>query len=229
MWLMPVEMVIQDFLSKGEYLSFLEEALTPRRLEHSIQVMEVMIELTPIYDLVPERAMAAGLLHDAAKDLSPSQQEQLIRDAGIHCYYECDHNYLLYLHGPVGAAFLERELGIEDPLLLAAIESHTSYGNTPYFDHPLCWCLRFADVLEPTRNWRDEPTIREHIHLLRKFVFEGRMSAGIVYQTSMLMRWFKEKGFPIHPNMIKANTRFAKKRKAEERSFTKFTTQGVYE
>ena len=220
-------MDIQDTFLQDEYILFLEEVLTPRRLEHSIQVMEVMVELTPIYDLDPGRAMAAGLLHDAAKDLTPKKQSQLIRESGIHFYHECDHNYLLYLHGPVGAAFIERDLGIEDPLLLAAIESHTSYGITPYFDHPLCWCLRFADVIEPTRNWRDEPTIQGNIHRLRKLVFEGRMSAGIVFQTGMLMRWFKEKGFPIHPNMIQANARFTEKLQAEERSFAKFSTQGV--
>lgn len=201
-----------------EYLLFLQKVLTPRRLEHSIHVMEVMVELTPIYDLEPERAVAAGLLHDAAKDLPTEQQNSLLRESGIQIFNECDQNYLLYLHGPVGAAFIERELGIEDPLLLAAIESHTSYGNTPFFDHPLCWCLRFADVIEPSRNWRDEVAIQDNIRQLKMLVFNGRMKEGIVYQTGMLMSWFKQKGFPIHPNLIKANTRFSKELNFQERS-----------
>ncbi len=202
-------MKYKPFLSAEGYLPFLKEVLTPKRLEHSLSVMKVMRDLAAIFDLDQELAEKAGLLHDAAKDLAPQQQSQIIAEARILRHYDCDDNYELYLHGPVGAAFIERELGITDPLLLAAVESHTSYGNSPYFDHPLCWCLRFADVLEPTRNFRDEPLIRENLSVLHKLVFHGRFPEGVVYQTDMLMKWFKVKGFPIHPNMRKANKRFA--------------------
>ena len=37
------------------------------------------------------------------------------------------------------------------------------------------------------------------------------MAEGVYYQTSMLMRWFEEKGFPVHPNIRKANQRFQRK------------------
>ena len=200
----------------GDYLPFLEEVLSPRRLQHSLSVMKVMGELARVYELDMELAVTAGLLHDAAKDLPSTRINQLVQDADITLFHECDRNYVLYLHGPVGAAFVERELGVKDTLMLAAIESHTSYGRSPLFDHPLCWCLRFADVLEPTRSWKDEGTIQANIQNLQKLVYGGEMAGAVVAQTGMLMHWFKEKGFLIHPNIITANERFSSRMDQED-------------
>ena len=40
----------------ARYTPFLEQVLTPSRLQHSLGVMQVMQELTPIYALDPEKA-----------------------------------------------------------------------------------------------------------------------------------------------------------------------------
>lgn len=59
-----------------EYFAFLENILTPARLQHSLGVMQVMADLADVYDL--ELAQTAGLLHDAAKDLPPEQWERIV-------------------------------------------------------------------------------------------------------------------------------------------------------
>jgi HD superfamily phosphohydrolase YqeK len=55
----------------ARYTPFLKQLLTPNRLRHSYGVMQVMQELAPIYALDPKKALLAGLLHDAAKELPP--------------------------------------------------------------------------------------------------------------------------------------------------------------
>ena len=92
-----------DALSARRYLTFLKETLTPKRFEHSLGVAQVMGELAQVYALDQERAVVTGLLHDAAKDLGPPQQAEIISQANIEICYECELNYSLYLHGPVSA------------------------------------------------------------------------------------------------------------------------------
>ena len=192
-----------------QYLPFLEKVLTPKRLEHSLGVMQVMGELAEIYDLDREKALIIGLLHDVAKDLSPDQQEQLIEEGDIQTQHECETDYVYYLHAPVGSYFVQRELGITDELILDAITTHTYYGNSPYFNNPHCWCMRFADLLEPNRNWNREKLLLQGAKRLKKMVYAGRLAEGAFLQTGMLIEWYKAKGVPVHPNMCQVKQELA--------------------
>jgi predicted HD superfamily hydrolase involved in NAD metabolism len=185
------------------YLPFLEKVLTPKRLEHSLGVMEVMGELAEVYSLDPDQALATGLLHDAAKDLSPAEQAEIIAQYHIQIQHEAERDYVLYLHGPVGACFLQRELGIYDQPLLDAITAHTYWGNGSNFHAPLSWCLRFADVLEPTRNWSNVRWLKKGVPRLREAVYAGCIWEGAFLQTGWLIQWFSESNMPLHPNMLR--------------------------
>ena len=61
------------------YRPFLEQVLTPMRLRHSLGVMQVMGELAGVYGLDRDTALAAGLLHDAAKDLDEACYMALVK------------------------------------------------------------------------------------------------------------------------------------------------------
>jgi len=163
--------------------------------------MQVMGELAEIYQLDPEKALSAGILHDAAKDLSIEKQAELIKAGNIQISYPCETNYVLYLHGPVGSFFVQKELGIRDELVLDAITGHTYFGDSPYFEHPLSWCLRFSDILEPTRNWEKEKILLNCAKRLRELVYAGHIKEAAFLQTGCLVKWFEEKGMPIHPRM----------------------------
>ena len=140
-------------MPQAHYIKFIQHVNTPKRLQHSLGVMQVMGELAGVYGLDQDQAETAGILHDAAKDLSPELIARLIHDGGIEIQYECENDYVYYLHGPVGSYFVHQQLGMTDELILDAITSHTYCGNGDNFNHPLTWCLRFADILEPNRNW----------------------------------------------------------------------------
>jgi len=191
----------KSLFNQSDYIRFLEKVLTPSRLAHSLGVMQVMGELAEIYQLDQDKALTAGILHDAGKDLSLEKQNELIKAGNIQISHECETNYVLYLHGPVGSFFVQKELGIHDELILDAIAGHTYFGNSPYFEHPLSWCLRFSDILEPTRNWEQEKIIWNCAKRLRKLVYAGQMKEAIFLQIGCLLKWYEEKGMPIHPRM----------------------------
>ena len=171
--------------------------------------MEVMGDLAEVYGLDPDNARIIGLLHDAGKDLDPERQQKLIKSGRIQVYHKCEWDYVLYLHGLVGAVLVQDELGINDALILEAIINHTYAGNGRYFDHPMCWCLRFADILEPNRDFRSVKWLYPNLERLRETVFAGRLAKGAYLQTGWILQWFQEDNFPIHPNMIKTHLSFA--------------------
>jgi HD superfamily phosphohydrolase YqeK len=163
--------------------------------------MQVMGELAGIYHLDLEQALTTGILHDAGKDLPVEKQNDLVKAGGIQISHPCESNYLLYLHGPVGSFFVQQELGIHDELLLAAITGHTYFGNSSYFEHPLSWCLRFSDILEPTRNWEKEKILLNCAKRLRELAYTGQIKEAAFLQVGCLIQWFEQKGMPVHPRM----------------------------
>lgn len=205
------------------YHQFLGRVLTPARLKHSFGVMQVMGELAEIYHLETHQARAAGLLHDAAKDLSQNQIDQIIQEGQIEIQYDSDLDYVLYLHGPVGAYFVERELGVEDALILDAIRNHTFYGSGPNFESAFQWCLRFADVLEPGRNWKPEKLGRG-VERLREIVYAGRLEEGAFFETGWLIQLLGGQDRPVHPNIRRIHQELGDKLGLDER----FLTSSIY-
>jgi predicted HD superfamily hydrolase involved in NAD metabolism len=200
-------MSVMDPILLDRYTRFLTQVLTPHRLTHSFGVMQVMEELAEVYALDPEKAVIAGLLHDAGKDLPPEQWRLLIAESGLEIEGLDPINYSLYFHGPVGAYYVHKELGISDALILDAIHMHSFFAVGENFYSPFAWCLRFADVLEPNRSlsdsrWNEESRFfAEGRQRLREAVFAGKLTEAAWLQTDWFIKMFEEKGFPIHPNV----------------------------
>jgi predicted HD superfamily hydrolase involved in NAD metabolism len=185
-------------MNMDDYSSFLARILTPPRYQHSLGVMQTMEELAGVYALDRAQAITTGLLHDAAKDLPQERLVDLAQEAGTEIRHPCEW-HPTYLHGPVSAYLVSRELGVTDPAVLNAIAVHTFYGNGPAFDAPLSWCQRFADLLEPYRPWRGEQ--RRQVERVREVVYAGRMEEGALLHTACVVGWFEKDSTPVHPNM----------------------------
>ena len=163
-----------------------------------------MEELAPIYGLDKPQAALTGLLHDAAKEL-PSHEwtlfirddEALLHDAEI---YDYDH----YLHGPVGALVIQRELGIEQTAILQAIFTHGYYGSWEEFNRPLAWCLRFADILEPGRDWSKNDWLKDIVDPMREAAFDGHLMDAASLLRGRLLPWYESIELPVHPNLRRA-------------------------
>lgn len=178
-----------------QYLRFLQARLTPPRFQHSLGVMRVLAELAPIYALDPDQAMTAGLLHDAARDLSGGQLIALAEEAGIELPDPCDR-HPDYLHAPVGAYLAARDLSVTDPPVLNAIAAHSYARNGPGSDHPLACCLRSADLIASVHEWPG----REK---LQAVVYAGRADEAALLQCRWLIEYLEQQRVPVHPNLAR--------------------------
>jgi len=181
-----------QIMAFNPYLTYLTQHLTPARLEHSLGTMQVMDTLAPLYGLEPVAAHIAGLVHDAGKELPYAQMVSIAQE--IHFPMDEPVNRdPLYLHGPCSAYVAQHELGVEDPFVLEAIFRHTYVGDGPVQSPVFCWCLRFADMLEPGRDWQD---LRA---LLKPLVFAGRMGEAARTLMDWLLPFLESKEITPHP------------------------------
>lgn len=157
--------------------------------------MRVMVELAEIYSLDSEQAQTTGLLHDAARDMSDAQLLTLAQEAGIELNDPCER-HPVYLHAPVGAYLVSRELNVTDDLILDAIAAHSHASHSRNFDAPLSRCLRFADVLEPGRAWLG-------FNKLRSTVYAGQDEEAALLLCGWLIEFFHKQCVPVHPNLQK--------------------------
>ncbi|HTP08394.1 MAG TPA: bis(5'-nucleosyl)-tetraphosphatase (symmetrical) YqeK [Anaerolineae bacterium] len=176
-----------------EYFPFLANMLTPPRLQHSFGVMQVMGELAEIYHLDRKRAMRAGLLHDAAKDLNVEDQLALAEEAGIQFHHDCER-HPVYLHAAVGAYVVAKGLNITDGLVLDAIASHSDSGDKLDSDVRFQWCLQAADILAPVSAWHG-------MKKLQKVVYAGQLEEAALLRCVWLKEYFQQANIPIHPNL----------------------------
>lgn len=191
-------------------LALFKDIATPETLQHSLNVMQVMSELSEIYSLDATKAKITGLLHDTAKDLDSQELLTLAERAKIVFDYPCER-LPIYLHGPVGAYLVQKELQIADEIL-DAISTHTHYGQTSKPHADLSWCLRFADLLEPTRRWKG-------VKKLRSVVYGGHMEKAALLLTGWLIEYFQEVKVPVHPNIVRVHHQLAAAVHADEDFF----------
>ncbi|MDD3335629.1 MAG: nicotinate-nucleotide adenylyltransferase [Eubacteriales bacterium] len=133
----------------------LRQALSEKRLVHSLLVADTARKLALRYHEDPERAELAGLLHDCAKCMPLTVQQAIAQKQRLLLDKEIVQSENL-LHGYVGAAVAEESYGVTDPNVLAAIRCHTT-GKVGML--PLDMILFLADKIEPSR--RSYPALEE--------------------------------------------------------------------
>lgn len=174
-------------------LPFLKRTLSPQRLQHSLGVMQVMLDLADIYQLDERQAEQAGLLHDVAKELSHEESLALVEAGQVSLYHPCER-HPVYLHALVGAFWVSTELGLVDEAVCDAIAAHSNGGSGRNFHAPLSRCLRIADLLAPVKAWLGMPKLR-HV------VYAGRLEEATLLQSVWLIEYFQQTDIPIHPHV----------------------------
>ncbi len=177
-----------------EYIAFAERQLTPQRFKHSLGVMQMMGELAVIYNLNEAAALTAGILHDIAKEFTA---EKLIQSADENnVVFQSEYDRMpLFLHGPVGACYITRKLGMKDAMVLEGISRHSYFGDGVALSPSFCWCLRLADLLEPSRDW-------EELKLRLKLVASiGDLGEAAYLLIKWLIPFHESISLPVHPNM----------------------------
>ena len=112
-------------MTNKEIIALLATRLSPKRLNHSIEVANEAERLAKLYGQDEKRLYTAGLLHDITKETAPAEQLKILNDAGI-ILTDIEKNALKLWHAKSGAEFVKNRLGIDDEEIISAIRFHTT-------------------------------------------------------------------------------------------------------
>lgn len=184
------------------HYAYLKAHLSPARLQHSLGVMQVMEALAPIYGLDPAAARLAGLAHDAGKELADTEMLRIAQQMRLPLAHPMDR-HPLYLHGPASAYVAAHEMGITDPLILEAIAHHAYMLDGAVLSPTFIWCLRFADLLEPGRDW---VAMKNRAAPL---VYAGEMAQAAFALVDWLIPFLESVEVTPHPRQVRLRERLA--------------------
>ncbi|WKY45837.1 bis(5'-nucleosyl)-tetraphosphatase (symmetrical) YqeK [Eubacteriaceae bacterium ES2] len=135
----------------------IEPRLTPKRLGHTLGVVEVAKKLAVRYHEPIEQVIEAAFLHDCARNLSNGELLKLAEKSDIKIDRVSKSDPSL-LHGPVGAVIAQRDYGVCDESVLNAIRYHTT-GRKKMTQ--LDKIIYLADCIEPGRNYKGVIELRD--------------------------------------------------------------------
>ncbi|MCG3400966.1 bis(5'-nucleosyl)-tetraphosphatase (symmetrical) YqeK [Staphylococcus massiliensis] len=139
-----------------EAIALIEEKLPKKRFDHSLRVADTAVKLAKKHDGDVKQAKLAGILHDYCKYDELSDMYQVVRK------YELENDLLGYggeiLHGPVCAAVMKHDFGIDDEEILLAIKNHTTGRQNMTKNEKIIF---IADYIEPGRTTLGVDDIRE--------------------------------------------------------------------
>ncbi len=142
----------------------MRKTLSTFRFQHSLGVSYTAASLAMVYGVAVDKATAAGLLHDSAKEIPEDEQERLCDENGIKLT-DCERRQKQLIHAKLGAFIAENKYGIKDKDFLNAIINHTVGRPAMTRLEQIIFC---ADFLEPQRAFTDmEPPLKE----VRSLVF----------------------------------------------------------
>lgn len=178
-------------------LSWLQQAVPEKRLQHILRVEAMAIALAQRHGLSVTAAQQGGLMHDLAKCFPP-QKLLAVAEAEGWCLDPAEIDYPHLLHAPVGAVVARETFGIRDPQVLDAIANHTL--GSPDMDAISC-VVYLADTLEPGRGNTSE------LCTLRELSYQDLETA--VYETCVFsLKHLLENKRSIHPRTILTYNRF---------------------
>lgn len=122
----------------------------PSRIKHTLNVLEVAMELGKIYQADLTVLKIAALLHDVTKYDTKEAHLQLIQDKDLV------KGYPLPLYHPLSAYYYAKSIGIEDEGVLEAIKYHM-WGKINMKLETMI--LVVSDYCEPGRTFKTAKTV----------------------------------------------------------------------
>ena len=127
----------------------LREAIPERRFAHTLGVADEAVRLARRFGADEGRAWLAGMLHDCAKGIPTEKQAETCDRLGVAIDDEV-RRCPSVIHGFLGAHLARTVYGVDDPVVLRAIELHT-IGDAGM--SLLQRIVFLADSTEPGRNF----------------------------------------------------------------------------
>ena len=173
----------------------LREALSDKRLVHSLLVTSTCRKLAEAHGLDANTCAMAGLLHDCAKCMPLQSLQRIARESRLLVDKQTLQNENL-LHGPVGAVVAEHDYGVSDPNVLGAIRCHTT-GKVGML--PTDMVLFLSDKIEPSR--RSYPALEE----VRRLA-PVNLVAAMLASLRSTQAYVTDQKAPVHPTTQRVMT-----------------------
>lgn len=185
-----------QIIKATDAIEAIRKRLKPKRFQHCLNVAQVAQDMAGYFEVNPDKAYLTGLLHDYAKNLSPSDLLELSAKHNIGDETEIEVPELL--HGPVGAFLIQSELGIDDPEILQAIRVHTLGSiNMSSLDK----IIFLADMIEPQRDMYPD------LDILRVLCYQDLDQSMLVGLASCI-RYCLERRLILHPRSAEVWNKF---------------------
>ena len=179
---------------RAENLRRRMDALPAGLLRHIDRVVAEAMPLAEAHGLDPDLVALAAQGHDIARATPPANLLRLAVHLGIDIG-EIERDTPLLLHGPVGAALLARDHGIDNAAVLEAARCHTTARAGLGAIERVVF---LADKFEPNKRRRDPALQRA-----RELAFHD-LDAGMLAVLDLLTERAIEQGWALHPWMVAA-------------------------
>jgi len=190
---------------------WLSEQLSPERLRHSIGAQEKALELARKFSfsaLEQEQASIAGLLHDAAKPMSPQSLLDYCENRNL-AIEDVDRKTPQTLHPFVGAELLRETMGLSDETALNAIRYHTTGRSGMSRVEKVVF---IADKIEGnTRN----PLYIQKMTSVLDFKKSWSLDLTMLFILDSTIQFLMDKHQIIHPRTIAARNDFIEQLRTE--------------
>ena len=177
----------------------LKIALTQKRFDHSLGVMQTAVELAKHYGADIKKTATAALLHDCAKNYAHSEMFELCERYGVELD-EISKASPGLIHGFLGAKIAQKYYGIEDKEIYDAIYYHT-VGKPDM--SLITKIIYIADGIEPGRTY-------DGVERIRDIVYED-IDRALVLQIDYTIHSVINRGGLIHTNTIDTRNLYLRK------------------
>lgn len=176
----------------NNYKKIIKDRLDDYRYHHSLCVAEQAVKLAEKYGADRNKAYLAGLLHDITKNDSMDEHLRNFNRFGI-ILTDVEKAAPKLWHAISGAAFVQKELSVEDTEIISAIRYHTTAKQD-------MTCLEkviyLADFTSSDRTYGD-------VEIMRKLVCKD-VDSAMEYALKYTISDLANKGLPIHPDTVYA-------------------------
>ncbi len=176
--------------------SWAQSRMSAERFRHTQGVVETVTGLATAYRLETVAALRlAGWVHDVAKEQGDAALLTLAARFG-YAIRPVERQFPFLLHGVVAARLARDELGLTDPIIMTAVEYHTT-GHPDMSVSDKVFYL--ADLIEPSRtyHWIDQ---------VRRLVQEDLDKALLFAVTRQIRRLLKH-GLAVDPRSVDLRNR----------------------
>ncbi len=174
-------------MEREQALQVIKVHLPEKRYIHTLGVMETAVMLAEKYDSNQKKAELAAIFHDYAKFRPIKEMTEIVLTEKM------DKRLLVYgselLHAPIGAYLVQKEVGIEDDEILAAIRYHTTGRPNMTILEKIVY---LADYIEPNRSFPGVDEVRQ--------LAEKNLDQAMIAAISNTILFLMKKQQPIFPD-----------------------------